>query len=108
MSVPVRQLRQVGPRPGGSPIVREKCGSGVVITKLFARQSSAGNTPEGRIWASVLGDAWREGCGADRSAARRFFLDGRAQLVADMIGYEGNVLQLFRDHHPLGHLGMLE
>lgn len=100
--IAVRQLRQIGPRPGDFAKRERRVADARQFRTLVERASSLGHTPEGKLWIAVLSLVWSEARTDGHIGARDFFTKGRAQTIADMIGFEGNIAQIFRDHHVKG------
>lgn len=96
--LPVRQLRQVGPRQCDAAPRRLRPANAPQFRTLVIRASSLGHTPEGKLWATVLATAWGEAARGKQESIR-FFVGGHAQFIADMIGYPGDIAQLFREHN---------
>lgn len=102
--ISVKQIRPVGLRKpsDAAPVERPKADTkhfGVLIR----RQSSLSATPEGKLMCALLSLAWADASekrsSADKRRAHEFFLNGGAQRIADLIGYAGDIAQIFRDHN---------
>ena len=67
-----------------------------VIRTYLRRHSRFGHTPEGRMWIECLSFAWNDARSAGKTY--EFFGNGHAQKIADLIGFVGDIKELFLMH----------
>ena len=103
--------------PISTEFIRESASKRLCVTvapirTYLMRRCSLSSTPEGRLWVEAIAQGWVEACGSvscsesDREAAQRFFTEGRADLIANAIGYDGDsILDLYTKHNPAARAG---
>ena len=71
------------------------------FNKLLSRTTPFPLTPEVRLVLGVLTQAWIDADDGDSTEAVRFFMDGRAEVFAGLVGIDGDfVKEIFMKHHP--------
>lgn len=75
------------------------------IATYLNRHSEFSETPEAQLGIAVLAQAWEDAVGSLSTRdgyedAHKFFTDGRANLWADVIGFVGDIQELFAKHGP--------
>ena len=81
------------------------------VHKYITRHSTLGETPEGKLLISMISVAWKDACqvitirkkeGLKKEwahpDARSFFTDGRGSRFADLVGFQGDIVDLFHNH----------
>lgn len=84
--------------------------TGGQVYRMLVREADWGDTPEGKLWATVISEAWSDAAKEWRHAPKRkhegeackFFLFGGASHIANLIGWDGDMLRYFLNHHPRG------
>ncbi len=96
-TVASRQFRAVGPAYGSAVPRQRLPATSSNIRRLLVRQSALGATPEGQLFISVVTTAWWEARSSEFAAD--FFKNGSAGVFCDLIGFEGDIGQIYKDHH---------
>lgn len=76
------------------------------LRTYLRRHSEMSCTPEGKFFIEMVVQAWNDGREIKKrdTEALRFFVDGRAQKIFDLIGCCIDPKTLFFEHHPNAHI----
>ncbi len=77
------------------------------LGRYLSRHSDRSEIPEGQLIIAVLEQAWQDAGGLPEAGprrkreARRFFTGGGAEHWCNLIGFQGDIKELFERHHPV-------
>lgn len=98
LTVDSRQFRATGPAFGSAPNGGRAPASFSLLRLFLSRQSALGRTKEGQLVIGILCQAWSD---AEKDGyAAEFFENGNADLYCHLVGFEGDIQDVFRKHHP--------